>query len=281
MSLLPLKEAAATSVLSRPWQHVWKYTTTLNFQDIDFYVGGNMTLFKSQEQNLRDQISRTYVNWVDGVLKQHRGQNIAQFKAFFFLNNSSTSSIDKWIEFAMEKRVEVLELHLITQISYNTEDDYTFPHKLLGLQNIPSLHSCLGFKSLKVLFLQHVGVTEEVLDTFFWNCPVLERLSLIAAKSLVNLRVVGPSIKLKYLVISVCYDLESIEICEANIVSFTYRGHWINLLLRNVPMLVEVDMASSGRRHNEIMRLAFTQLSCCLHQINILKLDICQVVSIH
>ncbi|KAK9939986.1 hypothetical protein M0R45_016664 [Rubus argutus] len=56
-----------------------------------------------------------------------------------------------------------------------------------------------------------------------------------------------------------------------------HTGDWINLLLRNVPMLVEVDMASLGPRRNEIMRLAFTQLSCCLHQINILKLDICQV----
>lgn len=87
-------------------------------------------------------------------------------------------------------------------------------------------------------------MTGEVVDYFLCNCPVLERLSLISTKSLVNLRVIGPSIKLKYLVISVCHDLESIEICEANIVSFTYRGDWINLLLRNVPMLVEVEASS-------------------------------------
>ncbi|XP_040369631.1 probable FBD-associated F-box protein At5g38565 isoform X2 [Rosa chinensis] len=33
LSLLPLKEAQATSILSRRWQYVWAYCTTLNFDD--------------------------------------------------------------------------------------------------------------------------------------------------------------------------------------------------------------------------------------------------------
>lgn len=39
LSLLPLKEAAGTSVLSRRWRHVWESTMKLNF-DASNYVAG-------------------------------------------------------------------------------------------------------------------------------------------------------------------------------------------------------------------------------------------------
>ncbi|VVA15611.1 PREDICTED: F-box/LRR-repeat [Prunus dulcis] len=44
LSLLPLKEAAATSILSRRWQYVWMSTMVLNF-DANFDVGSNICRF--------------------------------------------------------------------------------------------------------------------------------------------------------------------------------------------------------------------------------------------
>nr|XP_011458548.1 PREDICTED: F-box/FBD/LRR-repeat protein At5g22700-like isoform X1 [Fragaria vesca subsp. vesca] len=284
VSLLSLKEAAATSVLSRRWEKVWKHTTNLNFEDLDLSVGDNCRCFKALEQNLRDEKSRNYVNWVDRVLVQHEGHNIERFRAFFFLNSRFTNPIDKWIEFAMQKRVQVLELQFFVKQYYCTRDNYAFPENLIGLggegessKHIPTLHSCrynnVGFKFLKVLRLQHIGMTDEVLEYFLSNCPVLERLTVTVAENLVCVKVVGPSISVKYLAVNNCPNLKSIEICNANIASFVYRGACIELLISNVPLLIEVHI-SERALDNDYTTLAFTRLSSCLSHLEILKLDI-------
>ncbi|CAL9029165.1 unnamed protein product [Prunus brigantina] len=55
-----------------------------------------------------------------------------------------------------------------------SRDFYTFPRKLLGLEEgFASLHY-VGLKSLKVLYFQNVNVTGEILEYFLSHCPVLE-----------------------------------------------------------------------------------------------------------
>ncbi|PRQ47946.1 putative F-box domain-containing protein [Rosa chinensis] len=80
LSLLPLKEAQATSILSRRWQYVWAYCTTLNFDDEKNLV----RLRLSDREALELEMCR-YVNWVDSVLKQHRALNIERFRVYFKL----------------------------------------------------------------------------------------------------------------------------------------------------------------------------------------------------
>ncbi|TQD95845.1 hypothetical protein C1H46_018587 [Malus baccata] len=191
----------------------------------------------------------------------------------------------------MEKRVQILELELWTDSIACLDDDYTFPHKLLlgpekqkGLfSNLPSLRPCgysiAPFKSLGVVRFKHVGVTGDAVEFLLSNCPVLERLSLSFAKDLGKLRVIGPSIALKYLEIKYCLDLRFIEISGANIVSFIYCGPIRDLSLNNVPLLIEVSIYKWGT-FAEFIRLAFSQLSCCLSHLETLKLDIRKVVSI-
>ncbi|ONI30723.1 hypothetical protein PRUPE_1G269300 [Prunus persica] len=202
-----------------------------------------------------------------------------------------------------DKRVQILELDLHLFDCFTRNRAYSFPHKLLCLEKesafklkhldyeIPSLHSSqynIGFEFLKVLHFQFVDVTGEVLEHILYNCPVLERLTVsFATKSLVKLGVVGPSIALKYLAIKWC-TLESIEIRDAKLVSFIYEGDATNLLLSNVPFLVEVTI-SEGIACNFLeesyfpcrsIELPFTQLSCCLSQLEIFMLDIDLAVSI-
>nr|XP_011470491.1 PREDICTED: F-box/LRR-repeat protein At3g58900-like [Fragaria vesca subsp. vesca] len=288
-SLLSLKEAAATSVLSRRWKNVWKYTTTLNFQDLDLFVGDNFYCLKLLEENLRDEKSRKYVDWVDRVLVQHEGHTIERFKAFFFLNNIFKNSIDKWIEFAMQKRVQVLELQFFIKQYDFTIDNYEFPQNLIGLggegeysNHIPTQHLCrynnVGFKFLKVLRLQQICLTDEVLEYFLSNCPVLERLTVTVARGLVCVRVVGPSISLKYLAILDCPNLKSIEICNPNIASFVYMGACIDLLINNVPLLIEVHISERALHYVDFTTVAFNRLSFCLSHLEILKLNISGVV---
>ncbi|XP_034217504.1 putative F-box protein At1g49610 [Prunus dulcis] len=276
LSLLPLKEAAATSILSKRWRYVWCFTTNLYFDDDD-----NLLYFRALELEVRHQKSCRYVNWVNHVLKQHRG-SVEQFRICFHLDRRLASSIDKWIQFAMEKRVRVLLLDC--QRAFY-EASYSFPRTILGLEkekvtpfccDIPSLHSCgyTGFGFLRVLQLIGVDVTQEVVEYFLSNCRALERLSLGGARNLVNLRVVRPSVSLKYLSIRCCLGLKSVEICDANLVSFAYYGTQAKLLLNNLPSLVEVSFCEYSTFHPESIRLAFTPFLCFLSQLETLKLGI-------
>ncbi|KAL6281874.1 hypothetical protein ACE6H2_012810 [Prunus campanulata] len=297
VSLLPLKEAAATSVLSKRWQYVWTSTTTLNF-DAKFEVHENLWRFFQMKPELKELETRRYVDWVNTVVEQHRSPAIERFRVCSSINSRFTSSTDKWIHYAMSKRVQILELVFRFDFVTPYPELYQFPHKLLGLKNdstsklthmhsdIPILHSCgsnVGFKFLKVLHFQYVDVTGEVLEYFLSNCQVLERLTVNSAMNLVKLRVVGPSIALKYLDIQWCAVLESIEIHDAtNLVSFIYQGGAINLLLSNVPLLVEVSISErlvasfhiEGHYYFKSIELPFSQLSSCLSQLEVLMLDI-------
>ncbi|PQQ14451.1 putative FBD-associated F-box protein [Prunus yedoensis var. nudiflora] len=247
LSLLSLKEAAATSILSRRWQYVWMSTMVLNF-NANFDIHRNPCHFKALKRKLRSLESGRYVNWVNRVVEQHRGPNIEEFRACFQLNDQFASSIDKWIQFAMEKGVKTLVLNL----------------RPCGCK--------VGFQFLKVLHFQCVDVTDKIFEYFLSNCPVLERLTVHGTKSLVNLRVVRPSVALKHLVIGTCLGLQSIEICDANLVSFACKNSE-KVLLSNVPLLVEVSMSNLSNPR-AFIELLSRQLSCCLSQLEILILNI-------
>ncbi|KAM5576512.1 hypothetical protein ABKV19_007395 [Rosa sericea] len=274
LSLLPLKEAQATSILSRRWQYVWAYCTTLNFDAEKNLI----RLHELDREALELEMCR-YVIWVDSVLKQHRALNIDRFRVSF--NLGPRNCIDEWIQFAMGKGVQMLELDLSAYIRYLPVGNYRFSNKLLGISKTSALKSScseyIGFKCLKVLDLKSVNVDQEVLEYFMSNCPVLERLAVYGSSSLVNLRVVGRSIALKYLVIQDCDNVESIEICDVNLVSFFYNGYLRNLgnlLLRNLPLLVEVYLLPEWfPRDVHVLEIAFRSLSCCLSQLEILKLN--------
>lgn len=183
----------------------------------------------------------------------------------------------------MQWKGEFKYLSTLELLETRKDNVYTFRSCILAFQVCPYplldvvlVSSSSRYFRCKICVLLHM----QVLNYFLSNCLVLERLALRMAPKLVNLRVVGPSIALKHLLIHNCVDLKSIEIRDANIVSFTYRGvDMIDLHLSNVPLLVEVSI-SKPTFHRHSLSLAFTQLSCCLSQIEILTLDIKGAVSI-
>ncbi|TQD95997.1 hypothetical protein C1H46_018339 [Malus baccata] len=137
---------------------------------------------------------------------------------------------------------------------------------------VPSLQPCIdvGSNFLRAVKLKNVRLAGGGLEYFLCNCPALERLAIYDIPDLRILRVVGLSIPLKYLVIKDCDNIESIVIRDANLVSFTYSGHKMNLIIRNVPLLAEVSIVQ-GYTKCDFLDVAFTQLESC-SQLHILKL---------
>jgi hypothetical protein len=263
LSRLTLKEALVTSVLSRRWQYLWASIYTLDFDHIK--TSGRITLIRSIKLNrpVLTEIERPrYVNWVNRVLEQHRGPTIDEFRVWFDLDKDYKRDINRWIMFALQKRVQRLEIHLSGFRPYVYQcSNYTFPYQLL-------LRPECFFKSLKDLTLRQVNVSWEVVDYFLANCPNLERLFVRQSNHLKKLSVVGSSLPLKHLGVYFCSPLKSINICDTNLVSFEYAGHRTRLLVNNAPLLVDVSI--SERTHSNLM---LRRLSSCFSQLQILTLS--------
>ncbi|XP_004292956.1 PREDICTED: F-box/LRR-repeat protein At3g58900-like [Fragaria vesca subsp. vesca] len=281
VSLLNLKEAAATSVLSTRWRHIWTFVTTLDFHhDVLF----RLRSFRRVE--IESELDR-YLNWVNSVVKQHRGSTIKLLRVYAEINNNPKfdSSIYSWVRFALENRVQRFELliykdRVLRGANEIKADFITFPHsyQLLNVDIADPVnhlfykpHNCCisafsGSKYLRALDFRYVtGLTERVLEFLLSHCPVLERLTVVGHVRLHSFKVTGPSIVLKYLNIHEHSGLASIEICDVNLVSFSYGGEEIKLLLRNVPQLVEVSISSR--------RLSVGQCDSQLSQLEVFRLS--------
>lgn len=97
LSMLPLKEAQATSVLSRRWRHVWASIVALDFDGaptmwsfIRSFTSSESYDFKSK---VDDELSR-FVPWINSVVKQHNAPCIELFRVRSHLNQEYASSID-------------------------------------------------------------------------------------------------------------------------------------------------------------------------------------------
>ncbi|CAL5366346.1 unnamed protein product [Camellia sinensis] len=217
LSCLTLKEALRTSIVSKQWRCLWTSVSSLNFD-------ANETLdIIAANPELRDAERSKYINFVNHVVKHHRGLTINEFKICFDLDETSNDDIEGWVQFAMRKEVQWLVLDL----SENGES----------------------------------------IRKHSQNCTFPLRL---VEGDLVNVRVAGLSLKLKSLELVFCLGLEKIEICDTNLVSFTYLGPVISLYLNNVPML---KMLYIGKGDSGLKNDIFTQLSCCHSQLEFLALD--------
>ncbi|XP_060667911.1 F-box/FBD/LRR-repeat protein At4g26340-like [Ziziphus jujuba] len=275
VSLLPLKEAAATSILSKRWRNIWTFTTNLDFHDeqtVNY-------LFNLPREDYHTLINHARLKYIDGVNRVITklssktnntlvGGLINRFRINFDLCRSFSYSIDNWIEFAMKNRVQVLELLF---------------YRYGGLARMPDSLYTLGknhfdpktLKSLRVLNLASVDISGEVLEWLLSNCPLLERLQVAGSDgNLVNLRILG--VPLKHLEIRGCC-IRKLEILDAqNLVSLHIQTTYCfrTFVLKNVPKLVDLFFDINFSLDGEHLGRNFSLLSSCLSQLQILHLDL-------
>ncbi|KAG6779652.1 hypothetical protein POTOM_016046 [Populus tomentosa] len=202
LSFLTPKDAAITSLLSRRWRNLWTFIPNLNF---------NVNHMARPDPLMR---RRAFVRMVSNVLSLHSGQNINKFWICYELDCRSARYIDKWISFAIERKVENLILDLTEEQEIDVDPEmYTFPcfffsdEKALSSIKYLRIAGCIlhlppcfnNLKSLVELSLTYVMVTENELNKLLSGCLLLERFSVGNVPKLVNLKVSGPSLRLRVL----------------------------------------------------------------------------------
>ncbi|XP_059662620.1 putative F-box/FBD/LRR-repeat protein At5g62970 [Cornus florida] len=261
LSLLTLKEAACTSILSRRWRYLWRYiTASLNFDSKTLLAPAYYDSYLYQAGPIdydalasKDEENRTkYVSCVNEVLKFHLGSYIDEMRISFEFRGHYPCDIDDWIKFAMEKGVQRFELDLLAGIQpgpwmqlydFPNMENFKFSSITSHRHHVPrTIGSAAGFYSLAVLRLLGVNIMDGVIENFVSNCPFLEQLCIVGTTYLVNIKIAGPSLKLKSLEISHCHSLENLEISAMNLVSFSYSGRDISVAFKNVPLLSEVSI---------------------------------------
>ncbi|KAL7146847.1 hypothetical protein ABFS83_06G069100 [Erythranthe nasuta] len=269
LSRLTLKEAAVTSNLSRRWRYLWTNATGLDFdanEKLDS-IAANPKLRSSERPK--------YINWVNRVVRQHKGPTLDSVRICFDLDKTSKCAIDNWVKFAVAKRAQRLELDLLEngETLRQPMRNYTFPYKHFSQCKSSRTQSSIsiGLKCLKSLSLKCVNVNEESLGFVLSSCPALQYLSIHGSGDLTNVKVSGSSLVLKYLEIVFCLGIDTIEITNVNLVSFCYLGPTIKLIISDVPMLDEISI---GEGYSGLENNVFGQLSCCLNQLEVLTLDI-------
>ncbi|CAI9092819.1 OLC1v1028156C1 [Oldenlandia corymbosa var. corymbosa] len=285
LSNLEVKEAAKTSVLSRKWRNLWTFSANLDFdrtwkklwkklwENLEIDVRDLWMLYSDTKRQKHGV--HKFMESVSNVLDRHRGSTLDRLRIAFnmhFYCPCIEQYVAKWVDFALVKRVRILELDLTSASGSDvSESACAFPSWLLS---IPLDLPC--FDRLTALCLNSVSISDAELAYFLSSCPLLEQLSVRNARGLKNVRVSGVALTLNRLEIGsnyVCDQLESVEICAPNLTSFKYgwcREPTVKMCLTDVPKLAWISLRNSSCEHSIVK----FHNDLCLSRMKKLELDL-------
>ncbi|XP_071739436.1 F-box/FBD/LRR-repeat protein At1g13570-like [Rutidosis leptorrhynchoides] len=174
LTLMPIRDAIRTSILSKEWRYCWMTMPKLVF-DYNWVraISGDGILLKSR-----------LVNAIFHVLLIHRGPTTLKFE--LDVNKLGMTTEFDQIILSLSRRIN-LEYLIIDN---NTSDTfYKLPTSFFLLQGLESLE-VMGcdfeppltfnvFNKLRNIHFENVKVSAEVLQRFFSSCPLLEKVILI------------------------------------------------------------------------------------------------------
>ncbi|XP_057789466.1 putative FBD-associated F-box protein At5g56690 [Salvia miltiorrhiza] len=227
LSHMSMKRAVRTSVLAHRWRYLWSFS-----HEILRFDGKLMEKEK-------------FESWVNGVLDHlHQGRYIEgmiiSFEGGVGMDETASTSraVEKWLNFAMQKEVQRLELNLSFEDIYRYKCPgfrYAFPTLDELRSHSPSRSR--AFCRLRSLRLAHVQISHDVVHYFLASCPDLEELCIRLSYYIQgDLRVVDPP-SLRVLEITRCPYIASLEISAVSLVSLKYGGAKNSLLLKKAPNL--------------------------------------------
>ncbi|XP_058203495.1 F-box/LRR-repeat protein 25-like isoform X2 [Rhododendron vialii] len=262
ISMLTLKDAVRTSVLSKQWRFIWICHSDLWFDSAN--VLGRLVSSNSISESEKKLQTCKFLERVNQFMHQRcKGTKVDSFALHFCLGKDSAPHIDQWISSAITKGVENIDLDLSESCIFMADhysstasegsEEYEFPIRLLAAAGEKSrvkhlqLTSCgliapldsNSLTSLVTIQLEHVKIGDEQLESLLSACLFLEGLSLHLCNCLFELNFIAPNLRLKRLSIHDCFRLQKMELRAKNLALFEYTGHLILFYFKDVPRLAE------------------------------------------
>ncbi|PWA94607.1 F-box domain, FBD domain, Leucine-rich repeat domain, L domain-like protein [Artemisia annua] len=193
---------------------------------------------------------------------------------------SRCKDIDYCLRFALDKKVEKLDLNLLDQSQDAREflwNNFDLPlpsldGNMIHLVEWPSSSAMvIKMPSLKEVSLKGVNISEPNLLGLLKSSPCLERLYIFGARLFSHIHVGGRDISLKYFTIVTCPEVYSISLYDFDLESFIYDGPEIDIRLTDLPMLKELDFSEDCivSRNNVLAQISSFALNLQVLCLNI------------
>ncbi|KAJ8617255.1 hypothetical protein MRB53_013441 [Persea americana] len=217
LSLMPLKSAVRTSILSNTWKDLWKpmwaTATTLDFGaefagDKPFYL-----------------LSHT-INRFLQLLQTGNNKTIDIFRLYFDPQGQFLPNILHWIEFAVQNGVKELDLDFTLEtfeLFFDiVQSRYELPPCLVSCDSMAVLRlggysfelprGFRGFGSLRALHLTRVRIAHHVLDEMLLKCPMLEEFSLVDCCGSCSFVFSAADLKIKSFTLMDCHGAKKVGV---------------------------------------------------------------------
>ncbi|XP_057453249.1 putative F-box/LRR-repeat protein At1g56400 [Lotus japonicus] len=214
ISLIPFKEAVRTSILSKNWVDVFKYTSNIEFDEVSFVKD-------DKPYRVRQAQRKAFLEFVLFWISNHTKTVVDKFSLRLSLPGKAKRVVRECISFATKHGVKELEL----DFSDPTLDCYFTTNYIKhdALFDLPAhvydhicleslkLFSCriveaemLNFHGLKEISLGWMEVKLMTIKTLFSNCEALENLSLKRCWTSDDFDLQEENLRLRNLVVDRC-----------------------------------------------------------------------------
>ncbi|XP_058773562.1 F-box/FBD/LRR-repeat protein At3g14710-like [Vicia villosa] len=167
LSFIPIVDAVHTSVLSRRWIEVWKFITSLKFDD---------SLLHHEKKMPKQQ----FVDFVEKVLFQLTNSNIQSFSLWLTSYQYDASLITAWISFILGRRVQKLHIQYADKVFLSSNLLFTcdsLVELVLQMKCILSLPKSASLQNLQKLSISGIKLVSDSSDCskdITLNFPILK-----------------------------------------------------------------------------------------------------------